>query len=44
MSTRSAKATGATDRKAATPATVADESGRNGKVAHLSVAERAARR
>jgi uncharacterized protein (DUF2252 family) len=45
MSTRSAKATGAAVRKAATPATpaTADESSRNGKVAHLSVAERAAR-
>ena len=41
MSTRSAKATGATDREAATRATV-DESGGNGKVAHRSVAERAA--
>jgi len=41
MSTRSAKATGATDREAATRATV-DESGRNGKVAHFSVGERAA--
>ena len=43
MSTRSAKATGAADRKAATPATpaTADESSRNGRVAHLSVAERA---
>ena len=45
MSTRSAKATGAAVRKAATLATpaTADESSRNGKVAHLSVAERAAR-
>ena len=41
MSTSSAKATGATDREAATRATV-HESGANGKVAHLSVAERAA--
>ena len=34
MSTRSAKATGATDREPATRATV-HESGGNGKVAHL---------
>ena len=42
MSTRTARATGATNRKAATRATV-DESGANGKVAHLSVTERPAR-
>jgi len=38
--TTSVKATGATDREAATRATV-DKTGRNGKVAHLSVGERA---
>ena len=42
MSARSAKSTSATDREAATRAT-AHGSGGNGKVAHLSVAERAAR-
>ena len=42
MSARSAKSTGATDREVATRATV-HGSGGNGKVAHLSVAERAAR-
>ena len=36
------KAKGATDRELATPSPV-HESGGNGKVAHLSVAERAAR-
>ena len=42
MSARSAKSTGAADREAATRSP-SHESGGNGKVAHLSVAERAAR-
>ena len=41
MTAQSVKSTGATDREVATRATV-HESGGNGKVAHLSVAERAA--
>ena len=42
MSPTSAKSKGATDREPAAPSTV-NRSGGNGKVAHLSVAERAAR-